>query len=665
MKSNIAVKLLGLFALLLVVVMSGLVFLTVQTATNYNQDSELELMDSVKLLESMIDSKIRDASALAEINQNDNLLLNGVLTKNDKLLAIFANPVFERYQVSSGLSILEIGDANGIVLYRAHNPEKSGDDKSSNKSIASALEGNTIAGVETGLSGIAIRAFVPIKSADTVVGTLQTGFGNEFFLSFKEMTQSNVQIFTAAGMIYSTSDADQANIGKSLDTFGKDVKSDIGKTLMGKSFVTKTKDFLYYHKPIYNPSKNQVIGVFKVSYDLATMNARIINMILVNGAILLAIMAFTAFIVIYFLKHLIKPVKFLANEIQLISSYDLSSAGLHSNRTLLKKKDEIGQIAAATLKMHENLVQLIAGIAEDAQHIASSSEELTATSEQSTLSAEEVAKTIQEIADGATDQATQTTEGANEIDLLGQLINAEKAMIGRLKASSDDVDKLKDEGFDVLHTLQQTTENNTKASNDVARIITETSESVGSIEVASTMIKSIADQTNLLALNAAIEAARAGEAGRGFAVVADEIRKLAEQSNRFADEISLIIVALTDKTSIAVKTMDASKAINKLQLESLGHTQDKFKGIAQAIEIVKDIIESLNDSSDQMLLKKGQIIEIVEQLSAISEENAASTQEATAAVVEQTTAMDQIARASESLARLAEDMQQSINRFKL
>jgi len=86
----------------------------------------------------------------------------------------------------------------------------------------------------------------------------------------------------------------------------------------------------------------------------------------------------------------------------------------------------------------------------------------------------------------------------------------------------------------------------------------------------------IADQTNLLALNAAIEAARAGEAGRGFAIVADEVRKLAKRSNKFNDEIRLVINQSRENISYAqesiarVASKDMSMAISsKSQVDNM------------------------------------------------------------------------------------------------
>ncbi len=45
----------------------------------------------------------------------------------------------------------------------------------------------------------------------------------------------------------------------------------------------------------------------------------------------------------------------------------------------------------------------------------------------------------------------------------------------------------------------------------------------------------------------------------GFAVVAEEIRKLAEESNKFTEEIAEIIHELTEKTSNSVNTMEEVK----------------------------------------------------------------------------------------------------------
>ena len=665
MTKGITGKLILAFVVLLVVISVGLIALTLQTAYNYTVDAESTLMLSVSALDDIIQTKEKEVVAIAEVFSTSNQLLNGILNKNTAQLSTFAKPIYDGYQKATGLSVFEIGGVDGKVIYRAHNPSQSGDDKFGYASVTKALSGEAIAGIDTGYTGLGIRAFYPIKSIDKVIGTLQVGYSKAFLDSFKNVSDADVDVYTSASLVYTTHDEKQELIGSAVADQNATVQKNIERALAGERFLVKETSVYYYYQPIFDPTDTKVLGAIAMDYDISAVNQRILNMFYTNGAILAAIIVFVIALVTYFLKAFVNPVKLMSEEISLIADYNLSSKKLEQNPKLLAKSSEIGVIAKATHHMRESLVTLISSISSDAEHVSSSSEELTATSEQSSLSAEEVAKTIMEIANGASEQAKQTSDGAHEIERLGDLIAQERTMVDRLKSASDKVDTLKNEGFGVLHILQEKTKVNTEASEEVAKIILETSESVTNIEQASTMIKSIADQTNLLALNAAIEAARAGDAGRGFAVVADEIRKLAEQSNKFADEITATIVELTDKTFVAVGTMETSKTHNREQVKSLSDTQDKFSGIADAIEEVKTIIEALNLSSVQMLEKKEQIIHIVEQLAAISEENAASSEQASAAVQEQTSAMNQIADASESLARLSEAMQVNISKFKL
>ncbi|TGE37903.1 chemotaxis protein [Desulfosporosinus fructosivorans] len=107
------------------------------------------------------------------------------------------------------------------------------------------------------------------------------------------------------------------------------------------------------------------------------------------------------------------------------------------------------------------------------------------------------------------------------------------------------------------------------------------------------LIRRGAKQTNLLGLNAAIEAARAGEQGRGFSVVAGEVRKLAEESNRSANEISSILLEFE---SIVQKITE-----NSLRNSAITHEQAMAnQEIAKLVEGVQQVSWELQSLSSKL-----------------------------------------------------------------
>ncbi|WZL71853.1 methyl-accepting chemotaxis protein [Clostridiaceae bacterium 35-E11] len=363
--------------------------------------------------------------------------------------------------------------------------------------------------------------------------------------------------------------------------------------------------------------------------------------------------------------RLAKPIIALTERIEELSNYDLTYDESTKALKYLNRKDEIGKITKAIRVMRDNFAELIKRAGDVSNQVSASSQQLTATSQQSATASDEVAKTIEEIARGASDQAQDTEKGAHAMEEMGEVLEKNQKLLEELNVAVNEVVDLKNQGMDAINALVNKTKANQKASQEINGVIISTNESAKQIQNASEMIESIADQTNLLALNAAIEAARAGEAGKGFTVVADEIRKLAEASNGFTEEIKNIINNLTKKTEDAVATMKTVEKIVEEQTEKVVETQDQFFGITKAIEKTKETIKRLNTSEQEIDNKKHEMLDIIQNLSAVAQENAAGTQEAAASVEEQAASIEEVANASQHLATLAQELNHLVMKFKI
>lgn len=329
------------------------------------------------------------------------------------------------------------------------------------------------------------------------------------------------------------------------------------------------------------------------------------------------------------------------------------------------RKDEIGDLEQAILKIRDNLKNIIQEVEKTAREIIASSQELNLNAQQSSISINQVVASISMISERSVEQAQAVRESSGKSKELSEVIMKDIRNLEEMTKATDDVNQLIHSGLITINGLSNITKDSSEANTEVYSCITKSSESSNKIEGASKLITSIAEQTNLLALNAAIEAARAGQHGRGFGVVAEEIRKLAEQSKESTRIIDSIVSELKRDNTNAVQTMEKLAKINIEQVDCVRITKDKYLEIAKAIKVVEDKVKVLNESSLKMDGMRLEVEERLERSVDMTEENSASVSQVSESMEEQAVSIQEVTSASRILDECAQQLRVLVSLFKI
>jgi methyl-accepting chemotaxis protein len=342
-------------------------------------------------------------------------------------------------------------------------------------------------------------------------------------------------------------------------------------------------------------------------------------------------------------------------------------------------RDELGQLAAAVDAIRERVLASIASfnamadrmramlgeVATSAAAVSAASGQVSSTSGEAGQATTEIAQAVGDVAHGAERQVGMVEDARRVADAVVHAIG-ESATSAQLTAEvGQEARRAAGEGVAAAaqaSAAMQSVRDSSQAVSDAIAGLAAKSEQIGAIVQT---ITGIAEQTNLLALNAAIEAARAGEQGRGFAVVAEEVRKLAEDSQQAAAQISDLIRSIQAETTNTVAVVHEGARRTDEGAGVVEQTRQAFERIGAAVDDMTARVERIAADSEQTAAGANRMQASITEVAAVAEQSSASAEQVSASTEETAAATQQITASAEELNRTAETLEQLVSRFRL
>lgn len=461
-----------------------------------------------------------------------------------------------------------------------------------------------------------------------------------------------------------------------IDALLSEINQNIGEYVADKSIVSQAESAIKKKTETFNTIKEkdqEILALKQKNIELNNSISEITTGIRqqiedeTNASRTLMILLIVVVLACSMIMILILTLFVIRSVQRSINGFRTTLSGISEGNMALKANtqagDEFDVFGKSLNTMTDKLTDIIQSSTNIASSVKSGGERLKEMAQNTSDTSTQIRFSVSGIASGAVEQAENIEQSSEQINNLGGLMDNLVQSVEGLDSNALEMKKASEGATAILEELNESNHKMIDGVEKIADQIQRTNISVQEIREAVSLISSIASQTNLLSLNASIEAARAGEAGKGFAVVATEIQQLADQSDKSADTIDVIITNLTRDFEEAMNIMESVKTATDEQLNKLEETKMQFKIVDTGISATRDETVMMKNAIKECNDVRVGINSNMMNLAAISEENAASSAETAEAMDKLNDTINDLLEDSENLNRISEELEDNLNYF--
>ncbi|PHF53360.1 methyl-accepting chemotaxis protein [Bacillus toyonensis] len=357
---------------------------------------------------------------------------------------------------------------------------------------------------------------------------------------------------------------------------------------------------------------------------------------------------------------LIKPLRKLEEAARKAAEGDI-----REDVPLPKTDDEIKSLSVAFNMMLGNLRGMVKNIDTTFSYTNNQVQQIRKQTGEATKQAQGVSETLAEISSGAEQSAASIQAIVSTVDTTTSIANEVEGKAKQSDELSSEMVQALGQSTRVFTSLIQGIQTLARENEDSMENVQKLEERMKQVEHIVSVVSEIASQTNLLALNASIEAARAGEHGRGFAVVAEEVRKLADESDHSARNISQLLRNMQDEVQQVALKMTEQVKTAKEEAKRGEATELILKEMSSSVMEVADATKQISSYMNEQVNHIYQTGAQIKAVAAIAEETSAGSQEVARVTLQQSKNMIAIDQLLKDLEKQSADLKQTIERFSM